>query len=162
MFPHHDDPKVLANSFNKFYLQKVEQLRSKIPISNQKSQRNSNFRGTIMDCFRQTTVQELRKILKESGIKTSFNDALPASILKQVMEELLPHLCQLFNKSLSTGSPPVVRGQGAGSAGPRFRPGDLAVCRALEAVRTTRGVGRTSLTVEGPLCIVNLRFFLER
>ena len=74
VFPHHDDPKVLANSFNKFYLQKVEQLRSKIPISNQNSQRNSNFRGTIMDCFRPTTVQELRKILKESGIKTSFND----------------------------------------------------------------------------------------
>ena len=104
VFPHHDDPKDLANSFNKFYLQKVEQLRSKIPISNQNSQRNSNFRGTIMDCFRPTTVQELRKILKESGIKTSFNDALPASILKQVMEELLPHLCQLVNKSLSTGS----------------------------------------------------------
>ena len=102
--PHHDDAKDLANSFNKFYLQKVEQLRSKIPLANENNRTTSNFRGTIMDCFRPTTVQELRKILKESGIKTSFNDILPASVLKQVIEELLPHLCELVNKSLSTGS----------------------------------------------------------
>ena len=57
-----------------------------------------------MDCFIPATVQELREILKTSGIKTSFNDVLPANILKQVIEELLPYLVDLVNKSLLTGS----------------------------------------------------------
>ena len=54
--------------------------------------------------FRQTTVQEISEILKVSGIKTSFNDILPARILKLVIESLLPYLCELVNKSLTTGS----------------------------------------------------------
>ena len=104
VLPHHEDPKDLANNFNKFYLQKVELIRSNIPSTNENNYSTSNFRGAILDCFRPTTVPELSKILKESGIKTSFNDILPASVLKQVIEELLPHLCELVNKSLSTGS----------------------------------------------------------
>lgn len=103
VLPNHDNSKELADRFNCFYLNKVKQLRMKIP-PNQTNGRNSTFGGTTMDCLRPTTVQELRKILNESGIKTSFNDILPASILKQVIEELLPHLCELVNKSLSTGS----------------------------------------------------------
>ena len=103
ILPNHDNSKELADRFNSFYLNKVAQLRTKIP-SIQTNGGNSTFSGTIMDCLRPTTVQELRKILKESGIKTSFNDILPASILKQVIEELLPHLCELVNKSLATGS----------------------------------------------------------
>ena len=73
-------------------------------IKNDTSQNDVIFNGTKLGCFRPTTVHELRKILKESGIKTSFNDILPANILKQVIEELLPHLCELVNKSLKTGS----------------------------------------------------------
>ena len=105
VLPKHDNPVELANTFNQFYLNKVQQLRGKIPLSkNDTSQNDVIFNGTKLGCFRPTTVHELRKILKESGIKTSFNDILPANILKQVIEELLPHLCELVNKSLKTGS----------------------------------------------------------
>ena len=105
VLPHHNDSAELANSFNEYYLNKVQQLRNKIPLyKNSTSQSGTNFNGTILDCFRPTTVQELKEILKTSGIKTSFNDILPASILKQVIDELLPHLCDLVNKSLVTGS----------------------------------------------------------
>ena len=103
VLPNHDNSKELADRFNSFYLNKVKQLRSKIPPI-QTNHTTSTFSGARMDCLRPTNVQELRKILKESGIKTSFNDILPASILKQVIEELLPHLCELVNKSFSTGS----------------------------------------------------------
>ena len=96
---------VLANRFNDFYLNKVKQLRSKIPVSNNILNHSGDiYNGPVLDCFRPTTVQELREILKTSGIKTSFNDILPANLLRQVIEELLPHLCDLVNKSLSTGS----------------------------------------------------------
>ena len=46
----------------------------------------------------------MRVILKSSGIKTSFHDQLPAKILKQVIDELIPHLLTLVNKSLLSGS----------------------------------------------------------
>ena len=57
-----------------------------------------------MESFTPTDVPELREIIKTSGIKTAFHDILPAKILKQVIEELLPHICELVNKSLLTGS----------------------------------------------------------
>ena len=42
--------------------------------------------------------------MKNSSIKTAFHDVLPAYVLKQVIDSLLPYICQLVNKSLSTGS----------------------------------------------------------
>ena len=102
--PQHENAKELANRFNDFYIDKVRLLRSKIPKSNDTPHITDNYSGTIMDTFQPTTVLELRNIIKESGIKTSFHDVLPANLLKEVIEELLPHLCDLVNKSLSTGS----------------------------------------------------------
>ena len=103
--PQHSDSNELANKFNHFYLDKVQQLRHKIPQTNfNRDQYSVRFNGTILDSFRPTTVDEIKGILKSSGIKTSFHDILPASVLKQVMDELLPHLCIMVNKSLETGS----------------------------------------------------------
>ena len=102
-FPEHNNATELANKFNNFYVDKVTNLRNKIPPSNHIPNTN-NFSGTVLDSFLPTTESELRKILKNSGIKTSFHDKLPANILKQVINELLPHLVTLVNKSLLTGS----------------------------------------------------------
>ena len=105
ILPQYEDPKDLANKFNNFYINKVQQLRCKIPPTNfNRDKYFSRFSGRILDSFRPATVDELKEILKISGIKTSFHDILPASILKQVMDELLPHFCTLVNKSLETGS----------------------------------------------------------
>ena len=105
VLPECENSKDLANRFNEFYLNKVKQLRSKIPVSKHNLiQPGGIYSGPTLDCFRPTTVPELREILKTSGIKTSFNDILPANLLKLVIENLLPHLCDLVNKSLSTGS----------------------------------------------------------
>ena len=95
--PEHEDPKVLANSFNDFYINKVNQLRSNIPVPNQISYPNisTSFQGTVLYAFRPVSEAELRDILKSSGIKTSFHDKLPAKLLKQVIDELIPHLCTL-------------------------------------------------------------------
>ena len=103
VYPSHNDDKELADTFNSFYIDKVEQLRNRIPVSNNDTQ-YTIFNGTPMDSFRPTSVPELREILKDSGIKTSFQDIMPARILKEVIEDLLPHICDLVNKSLSTGS----------------------------------------------------------
>ena len=51
-----------------------------------------------------TKAEEVREILSDYGIKTSCKDPLPVGILKQVIEEIIPVLVELVNKSLSEGS----------------------------------------------------------
>ena len=105
ILPQHSDSKLMANQFNNFYNDKVQQIRSNIPKTQFDRQKYCfPFTGIPMTSFRPTTVSELSEIIKTSGIKTSFNDILPAHILKQVIEALLPYFCDLVNKSLATGS----------------------------------------------------------
>lgn len=104
VLPQFEDSKALANKFNNFYSNKVLQIRNKIEPSKLTCDYRTNFTGVPMENLKPTTVDELRKIIREMKIKTSSEDALPASILKDIIDDLLPYLCDLVNKSLSTGS----------------------------------------------------------
>ena len=102
--PQHDNAKELVDNFNHYYIDKVKRLRDNIPFSPPDINDFAYFNGTILESFRPVTIQELEHILRESGIKTAYHDILPAKLMKEVIDELLPHLCDLVNKSLSTGS----------------------------------------------------------
>ena len=102
--PQFENPKILANKFNDFYSNKVLQIRNKIPPSNLPCDYRQNFNGEVMESFTPTTVAELRLIIKDWGIKTCSLDPLPNPIFKDIIEDLLPYLCDLVNKSLATGS----------------------------------------------------------
>ena len=104
MLPKFEDSKTLANQFNNFYSNKVLQIRNKIKPSDLVDDFRKNFGGVVMESFMPTTVDELRGIIKETGIKTSSEDVLPGSLFKDIIEDLLPYLCDLVNKSLVTGS----------------------------------------------------------
>ena len=52
-----------------------------------------------MESFHHTTVEELNEIIKEMCIKTSAEDPIPSSILSEIIEEALPILTTLINKS---------------------------------------------------------------
>ena len=65
------------------------------------------------------------QVLKESDIKTSTNDPLPALVVKENIDTLLPHICDLVNLSLSSGSidgaklahlTPLIKGQSLDSS----------------------------------------------
>jgi len=58
----------------------------------------------FLDEFQPTTVEELREIIKNAGIKTCSLDPLPASLLKECVEEVLPYLEVVVNSSLKSGS----------------------------------------------------------
>ena len=102
--PQFENPEVLANKFNDFYSNKVLQIRNKIPPSNLACDYRKSFNGEVMESFTPTTVAELRLIIKDWGIKTCSLDPLPNPIFKDIIEDLLPYLCDLVNKSLTTGS----------------------------------------------------------
>ena len=49
-------------------------------------------------------MDEITDILKECKIKTSSNDPLPAFLIEDNIDELLPKICELVNISLTSGS----------------------------------------------------------
>ena len=65
---------------------------------------NTNQGSHLLYEFDPCTVDELREMINDSGIKVSSADPLPSSILKECVEEVLPYLTILVNSSLQSGS----------------------------------------------------------
>ena len=59
--------------------------------------------GKILSAFRPTTDEEVLKVLKKSGIKVSPADPVPAHLLVDCMDEILPFFTVIINASLSSG-----------------------------------------------------------
>ena len=107
--PSHTDPLTLADSFNNYFLAKVSDIRSCLPTS--PDHLTDNILPTSLtsnqyqlSSFDLTTVDELRHLIKKHGIRTSTNDPLPAFLIEQNLELLLPHFRILVNLSLSTSN----------------------------------------------------------
>ena len=54
--------------------------------------------------FEPTSIEELDKLMREYGIKTSVEDPIPAKLLRTVSDVVLPVYADLINKSLSEGT----------------------------------------------------------
>ena len=105
VLPTHDDPIVLANEFNHYYIDKIEKLRKSIPVINEDQLGEKvYFKGKKMEIFFPATSDEVKEIIKEFGVKTSCEDPLPAALVNSAMDELLPLYVDLVNKSLSEGT----------------------------------------------------------
>ena len=100
--PEHEDPVKLANEFNKYYIDKIDNLRKTIPFA-ENVITPKLYEGSILESFQPTNEEELEEIIKEFGIKTSSEDPIPSNILKMICNEALPTLVMLVNQSLSTG-----------------------------------------------------------
>ena len=102
-----NEPKHLATKFNEFYVDKVNKIREKIPAidsSNTVCYDGAAFTGVPLTSFEPTSVGELEQIIKASSVKTAFSDILPSKLLKSVLDNILPYVCDLINLSFKTGS----------------------------------------------------------
>ena len=93
----------LADSFNKFFEEKIEKIRSEMP-DGYDHQFKEIPQMKLMHDFQPTTLDEIKEIIGESGIKCSPADFLPFVLIKDNLESILPVLVHLVNLSLSTGS----------------------------------------------------------
>ena len=98
-----EDLQKTVNSFNQFFTEKVEKIRSSFPHLT-KTPAEEKFTGQTLTEFKPTSVYEIELILKEAPIKTSSIDPLPKEVLSQNLQMLLPTICDIVNLSLSTGS----------------------------------------------------------
>ena len=105
----------LANKFNSFFMDKVKktnehinrELRS-IACTNNDTILNQDVfsNGTsYLTNFRPCDLGELKEIIMDSPIKTTYGiDPLPKQLMSNCLDILLPHLLDLVNTSLVTGS----------------------------------------------------------
>ena len=104
--PSYTNPDSMANTFNEYFLTKIEKIRESFPNQSSTSDGHGidTYNGIIMSEFRPISQDELKKIILSKPMKTSPQDPIPAVLLKPCLGELLPALTVLVNASLSTAS----------------------------------------------------------
>ena len=98
----------MAYDFNTFFSSKINDIRQSLinedaVLEPPEDVRNTDSATNLCD-FDPTTLQELKEILSEMKIKTSFDDPLPVPLLEASLSILLPHIKELVNLSLSIGN----------------------------------------------------------
>ena len=99
-------PVELANRFNAFYTDKVQNIRDKIPTIDSTAileDTRNQFAGVCLEAFSPITVEELKKLIQGKAVKTAYNDILPRPLMRKLLDTLLPYICDLINVSLTTG-----------------------------------------------------------
>ena len=105
VLPTHSDPKVLANEFNTFFINKIKLIRESIPeINDVPAYYSRPFDGDKLTNFQPTTEEEIKKIIAKHGIKTCEEDPIPSKLFKAALDIILPTLVKLINLSLAEGS----------------------------------------------------------
>ena len=105
VLPTHDDSKQLANTFNNFFIEKVNKIRKSIPEVKDKATFYSRpFKGEMLMEFEPTTEEELKKIISQNGVKTCAEDPIPSKLFMSVIDIVLPVITKLVNQSLSEGN----------------------------------------------------------
>ena len=109
-YPEANDDAELADRFSEFFEAKIRKINDSLnvgdmdtcdPMNIALSQSQNTF-----DDFGRITTDELRKVIMESPSKSCALDPLPTPLLKLCVDELLPSISIIINKSLSSGYMP--------------------------------------------------------
>ena len=108
VLPKSNSPLPLANRFNNYFCDKIVKIRNNFispgPIVVQEpSTSDFPIANSTLNEFEPVTESQLLKIIKLAPIKTSPDDPIPAILLKNCMDTILPDLVQLVNLSLTSG-----------------------------------------------------------
>ena len=98
-----DNLSEMADSFNRFFEEKIEKIRSEMTKSHQHTFESLPQINLLHD-FRHTTLDEIKEIIDECGLKCAPSDLLPCTLFKENLDSILPVLVHLVNLSLTTGN----------------------------------------------------------
>ena len=108
VLPTYTVPEAMAAKFNCYFIEKIEKIRRSFPDHNIETCSSTTGRNVydkpIMSEFQLVSPEEIKKILVSKPLKTCPQDPLPATLLKDCVDELIPALTTLVNLSLSSGS----------------------------------------------------------
>ena len=90
--------------FNKYFKDKISDIRKTFPPYQCVSENEGSFTGTFLDSFEPATEEEIRLMISTHGIKCSPEDPIPATLLKPLVDTFIPIWLDLINLSLEQGS----------------------------------------------------------
>ncbi|XP_030839454.1 uncharacterized protein LOC756739 [Strongylocentrotus purpuratus] len=106
--PDHSSDSELANRFATFFREKVAKVVSSFPNVVPAPASRSFAPGPHHELsdFCLVSLSQVRKLITSLPSKHCKLDPIPTWLLKEVLDELLPHITKLFNLSLSSGIVP--------------------------------------------------------
>ncbi|XP_050400117.2 RNA-directed DNA polymerase from mobile element jockey [Patella vulgata] len=105
--PSSDNNKSLADSFNDFFINKIEKIRSGLNSStDSENTQTTLFGGHKLCSFKPFSKEEIKNIIMASKPTTCLSDPIPTHLVLQLIDQLLPFFTQLINNSLTTGTFP--------------------------------------------------------
>ena len=105
VLPSHDSTTELAERFNRYFIEKISDIRKSFPPQDPTlNDASASFEGVPLEVFRPTTDDEIRGLVMKHGLKCSPEDPIPAALLKRVVDAFVPIWRVLVNLSLSQGS----------------------------------------------------------
>ena len=108
VLPEHISLQELADRFSKYFISKIEDIRSQILASTDKSL-PTNTVTKVGDnvpsfaSFQPLSDSEMRKLITSSPSKSCSLDPIPTWLLKECLDGILPFLSSIVNKSMTLG-----------------------------------------------------------
>ena len=103
--PDHQSEKELANRFSNFFIEKVKRIRDSFGSQESTSQLVPvSFSGKVLSDFELVTVNDMKCLIMEHGVKCSIADVLPADLINEHLDLFLPVWTDLVNASLTEGT----------------------------------------------------------
>ena len=99
--PDYKSEEELANRFSKFFIEKVKGIRDSFGVHESASQLVADsFIGNVLSDFKPITIDDMKSLILEHGVKCSIADVFPADVIKDNLDLFLPVWTNLVNASL--------------------------------------------------------------
>ena len=88
--PEPNDSEQLANEFADFFMEKIKKIRNSLdahPIFNPHGPAKASF-----DSFKPVSIDDIVRLVRSMPTKSCESDAIPTSLLKEILPELAPML----------------------------------------------------------------------
>ena len=97
--PDSDDDQILSNQFNDFFHNKIARIRAHLNTDSHSEIYEQPPTYTKFTILRPTTSNEIRSLILTSNNSSCILDPIPTKLLKQCVDEVLPMITAMVNKS---------------------------------------------------------------
>ena len=106
MLPSNISQESVLDKFNEFFVHKSEEIRSSLDPDRPMPTNPMEFPGTVFAEFQLVTEDLVKTVVKDMSLKSSDLDLIPTSVLYDCLDEIIPIVTSIINKSLLSGIVP--------------------------------------------------------
>lgn len=122
-YPEHSDPTLLPNHFEKFFIQEIDVIRSKLDSTDSSMNqshhsirsgiREHSYAGRLFTNFEPIPSERIKELVLNAPNKTCDNDPIPTKVFKDCINELLPTISNMVSVSLGSSHFPDIWKEGS-------------------------------------------------